>query len=359
MPLVDSSEAGDRSSFRLRRIGIPATYPGIGDTFKINKEITVVGRNPSTSDIFLDSKKNKVMISRLHARIITEKDSTGKQTFSISDTSLNGTYVNDIKIADTCNLSPGDTVTFGHLKGAVLTPGDLAQQPQSEFSFKFEKYPATPPKKKQRTSEEMNSSPEFQIKTPSPQNRPKPVSIKTPLLPAAHIPDLSTFHTPGTPGYLTSSCSTNNCRLSSPILGNSKWQQNHASENSDSDESNDDLRVYAAAAGDALEDSDEEIFSIRLPESPESYEKPGTFSHCANKQTVMNSYTAKKIPQPSQQNITEGRKRSYSEEQSPLRVAKKSRPRKHTWTHKKNSQESIISSEGQATKRSLENTDLI
>lgn len=77
--------------------------------------------------------------------------------------------------------------------------------------------------------------------------------------------------------------------------------------------------MYAAAAGDALEDSDEEIFSIRLPESPESYEKPGTFSHCANKQTVMNSYTAKKIPQPSQQNITEGRKRSYSEEQSRLR----------------------------------------
>jgi len=46
---------------------------------RINKEITVIGRNPSTSDIFLDSNKNKVMISRLHARIITEKDDTGKQ----------------------------------------------------------------------------------------------------------------------------------------------------------------------------------------------------------------------------------------------------------------------------------------
>ena len=103
--------------------------------FRINKEITVVGRNPS-SDIFLDSKKNKVMISRLHAQIITEEDSSGKQTFSISDTSLNGTYVNDIKIADTCNLSPGDTVTFGHIRGAVLTPGELAQQPESEFCFK-------------------------------------------------------------------------------------------------------------------------------------------------------------------------------------------------------------------------------
>lgn len=76
------------------------------------------------------------MISRLHARIVTDKDSRGNYTFKISDTSLNGTYVNDIKIADSCNLQPGDTVTFGHLKGAVLAPGVLAQQPDSEFRFK-------------------------------------------------------------------------------------------------------------------------------------------------------------------------------------------------------------------------------
>ena len=104
--------------------------------FRINKDVTIVGRNPSSSDIFLDSNKNKVMISRLHARIVTEKDSKGNNTFKISDTSLNGTYVNDIKIADSCDLQPGDTVTFGHLKGAVLAPGVLAQQPDSEFRFK-------------------------------------------------------------------------------------------------------------------------------------------------------------------------------------------------------------------------------
>ena len=104
--------------------------------FRISKDVTIVGRNPSSSHIFLDSNKNKVMISRLHARIVTEKDSKGNQTFKISDTSLNGTYVNDIKIADSCDLQPGDTVTFGHLKGAVLAPGVLAQQPDSEFRFK-------------------------------------------------------------------------------------------------------------------------------------------------------------------------------------------------------------------------------
>lgn len=344
MPLVDSSEDGERYSFRLRRIGIPATYPGIGNTFKINKEITVVGRNPS-SDIFLDSKKNKVMISRLHAQIITEEDSSGRQTFSISDTSLNGTYVNDIKIADTCNLSPGDTVTFGHIRGAVLTPGELAQQPESEFCFKFEKYPATPPNEKQRSSEDTNYSPEFQRQqTPSPQKQPKPASIKTPLFPVAHIPDLSAFHTPGTPGYLASSWSTDNCRLHSPIRGSSKWQHNHASQNLDSDQSNDDLRAYAAAAADAMADSEEDIFSIRLPESPESYEKPGTFSFCANKQTFMNSHTSKTIQQPSQRNIREGTKRSIGKGKSPLKVASK-RPRKHTRTYKKNSHKSTTSSD--------------
>jgi len=34
MPLVEQAESGDRFSFRLRRIGTPATYPGISDTFK-------------------------------------------------------------------------------------------------------------------------------------------------------------------------------------------------------------------------------------------------------------------------------------------------------------------------------------
>ena len=102
---------------------------------RINKEITLVGRNPSSSDIFLDSNKNKVMISRLHARIITEKDDNGKHSFKISDTSLNGTYVNDIKIADSCDIHPGDIITFGHLRGAVLSPGMFAEQQDSEFRF--------------------------------------------------------------------------------------------------------------------------------------------------------------------------------------------------------------------------------
>lgn len=87
----------------------------------------------------------------------------------------------------------------------------------------------------------------------------------------------------------------------------------------DSDQSNDDLRAYAAAAADAMADSEEDIFSIRLPESPESYEKPGTFSFYANKQTFMKSHTSKTIHQPSQRNIREGTKRSIGKGKSPLK----------------------------------------
>ena len=103
---------------------------------RLDKEVTVVGRNAVNSDIFLDSVKNKALISRLHARIISRKDATGKTVFKVCDTSLNGTYVNDIKIADTVDLLPGDTLTFGHTRGAVLDPGTFAEQPMSEFRFK-------------------------------------------------------------------------------------------------------------------------------------------------------------------------------------------------------------------------------
>lgn len=87
----------------------------------------------------------------------------------------------------------------------------------------------------------------------------------------------------------------------------------------DSDQSNDELRAYAAAAADAMADSEEDIFSIRLPESPESYEKPGTFSFCANKQTLMNSHTSKTKHQPTQRNIRKGKKRYIGKGKSPLK----------------------------------------
>lgn len=60
------------------------------------------------------------------------------------------------------------------------------------------------------------------------------------------------------------------------IHGKQTWRQHFVSESSDSENSDDDLKAYAAAAGGALEDSDEDIFSVQLPDSPESYNEPGT-----------------------------------------------------------------------------------
>jgi len=333
MPLVDNSVAGDRYSFRLRRIGIPATFPGISDTFKINKDVTIVGRNPSSSDIFLDSNKNKVMISRLHARIVTEKDSKGNQTFKISDTSLNGTYVNDIKIAHSCDLQPGDTVTFGHLKGAVLAPGVLAQQPDSEFRFKFEMYPSTPPNKKQRTSKDITSSPEYLRKTPSPQV-PKPTP-KTPLVQTALVPDLSAFLTPGTPSHSAATPSTEK-------YSNKTWQQHFVSESSDSENSDDDLKAYAAAACGAMEDSDEDVFSVQLPDSPESYDEPRTSSaganHCAplTYKTTYRTFT--------HHSEEETRRSTVKEDHNDTKKASK-RQRKQTSTCKKAARKSFRSND--------------
>ena len=106
---------------------------------RINKEVTVIGRNAEQADIFLDSSKSKALISRLHARIISSHNKVGKPVFKICDTSLNGTYVNDVKISDTVEIMPGDTLTFGHLRGAVLDPGTFSQQTNSEFRFKVRK----------------------------------------------------------------------------------------------------------------------------------------------------------------------------------------------------------------------------
>ncbi|KXJ21551.1 uncharacterized protein LOC110254025 [Exaiptasia diaphana] len=128
--------ASNTGSFLLRRIGLPSTLPTIGNVFSLNSGTTIIGRNPTTSDIFLDSAVHKALISRLHARITTDQNAS---KVTICDTSLNGTYVNDKKILDTEEIKVGDTITFGHLKGAVLEPGVVAKQHKSEFMFKLEK----------------------------------------------------------------------------------------------------------------------------------------------------------------------------------------------------------------------------
>lgn len=52
------------------------------------------------------------------------------------DTSLNGTYVNDVRIKESHILKDGDKIAFGHLRGALIDPGEIAVQKETEFLFK-------------------------------------------------------------------------------------------------------------------------------------------------------------------------------------------------------------------------------
>lgn len=65
-------------------------------------------------------------------RLVSNKE----VVFRMYDTSLNGTYINDVRIKDFAVLKEGDKIAFGHLRGAIIDPGELAPQKETEFLFK-------------------------------------------------------------------------------------------------------------------------------------------------------------------------------------------------------------------------------
>ena len=103
--------------------------------FRLTSSTTIIGRG-QTVDIFLDSSIRKGLISRAHAQIIQSNGENGVPVYSIFDTSLNGTYVNDRRVKGSIVLKEGDTVAFGHLCGSKILPGALGPQKETEFLFK-------------------------------------------------------------------------------------------------------------------------------------------------------------------------------------------------------------------------------
>ncbi|VDM32595.1 unnamed protein product [Hydatigera taeniaeformis] len=85
------------------------------------KEIRI-GRLNSTNPphYLIESCINKRMISRNHATIERLPDGG----FMLYDHSMNGTYVNYMRVSGGVTLKNGDIVCFGHLNGANLKPGD-------------------------------------------------------------------------------------------------------------------------------------------------------------------------------------------------------------------------------------------
>jgi len=124
--------------YQLRKVGLPASVEKVKNFYRLTSSTTIIGRGQSV-DIFLDSSIRKGLISRAHAQIIQSEGEEGVPVYSIFDTSLNGTYVNDRRVKGSIVLKEGDTVAFGHLCGSKILPGALGPQKETEFLFKFEK----------------------------------------------------------------------------------------------------------------------------------------------------------------------------------------------------------------------------
>ncbi|XP_078615012.1 transcription factor 19-like [Branchiostoma floridae x Branchiostoma japonicum] len=141
-------EATEGPVYRLRRVGKAASRPDVQDVFRLPSTPSTpthlqIGRNPAEADVFIDSKVHPALISRRHAEIRVSPDGRGNVTYDITDRSVNGTYVNDIRLQPRTphRLQEGDTVTFGHLKAGTVQPGQRSVQAGSEFKFKFEQCP--------------------------------------------------------------------------------------------------------------------------------------------------------------------------------------------------------------------------
>jgi pSer/pThr/pTyr-binding forkhead associated (FHA) protein len=80
--------------------------PNAGSKFLVDKDVTTAGRHPQ-SDIFLDD----VTVSRKHAEFRREDG-----RFFVHDVgSLNGTYVNQVRVEGT-QLASGDELQIGKFK---------------------------------------------------------------------------------------------------------------------------------------------------------------------------------------------------------------------------------------------------
>ncbi|XP_059160427.1 proteoglycan 4-like isoform X2 [Physella acuta] len=128
--------------WQLRRVGPPSTVANSASLIRLKEDGKVtIGRGPA-ADYFLDSAITLRLISRIHASIIGEKQENGWPKFTIVNSGLNGTYINDIKMGFHSEnkqiLQKGDKITFGHPGCASIQPGHYAPQHDSEFQFILE-----------------------------------------------------------------------------------------------------------------------------------------------------------------------------------------------------------------------------
>lgn len=118
------------------------TVDNVGEVLRLRKPSTKFGRSRSENDFYLDSPKFQKLISRRHAEIHRSDEKSGgggKGGYTIQDSSLNGTFINDYRVSKQRQpLTNGDIITFGHLNGSRVKPGEHAPNRLAELSYIFE-----------------------------------------------------------------------------------------------------------------------------------------------------------------------------------------------------------------------------
>ena len=115
------------------------TVDNVGEVLRLRKPSTKFGRSRSENDFYLDSPKFQKLISRRHAEIHRSEEKGAKGGYTIQDSSLNGTFINDYRVSKQRQpLNHGDIITFGHLNGSRVKPGEHAPNRLAELSYIFE-----------------------------------------------------------------------------------------------------------------------------------------------------------------------------------------------------------------------------
>ncbi|EJD75497.1 hypothetical protein LOAG_17366 [Loa loa] len=128
--------------YQLRRLHVSQSPQSLlPDDTVLLYQTTKIGRNPDLVDVVLISQVHSNMISREHTTIFV-KAKRDRYACFIKDHSLNGTYVNDFRVAGEAELQQGDVIKFGHVNGAAIKPGCYGPQTSAEFTFVFEEAPA-------------------------------------------------------------------------------------------------------------------------------------------------------------------------------------------------------------------------
>ncbi|XP_048745844.2 uncharacterized protein LOC125658551 isoform X2 [Ostrea edulis] len=127
----------DQPQFHLKRIGPTPNRPRVVNIMDFYKVTSMIGRNGLQVDFYIDSddKIQSQMISRCHARVVRQPNNDHK----MFDDSLNGIFVNHIKIRGNITLCEGDRVTFGHPVGRDIPYGTMERQVNNHHQFIFEK----------------------------------------------------------------------------------------------------------------------------------------------------------------------------------------------------------------------------